>query len=58
MLRNNVTYYQCRMLLFSLIDVLTASETLAICFMFMGDPASHIHATMALWGDLALWALI
>jgi hypothetical protein len=41
-----------------LIDVLTAPETHAIRFIFMGDLASRIHSTMALWGDLALWALI
>jgi hypothetical protein len=58
MLRNNITYYQCRKFLFILIDVLTAPETHAIRFIFMGDLASRIHSTMALWGDLALWALI
>jgi hypothetical protein len=41
-----------------LIDVLTTPETPAKRFIFTGDLASRIHATMALWGDLAFRPLV
>jgi hypothetical protein len=40
-----------------LIDVLTTLETPAKRFIFTGDLASRIDATMALWGDLAFGLL-